>query len=135
MDGDVSASGFGADQLQLMVVAVDQYHLGPDMNGVTGVSVVEHRADHGASGLHDGSVDPLAGGDRAGSRRADTAAWPEADHIVRTPDGCNSIVDPGRDWDERPPQGVAQRLGVRLTAQVAGQYRSHGEHALDDGAP
>jgi hypothetical protein len=46
VDGDAASGGFGADQAELVLGAVDQDHPGPLVLPVAGVGLVERGGDH-----------------------------------------------------------------------------------------
>jgi hypothetical protein len=46
VDGGGAEGGLGADQVQLVLGAVDQDDPGPQLAGVAGLGLVEHGGDH-----------------------------------------------------------------------------------------
>ena len=70
MDARVPAGGLGADEVQLVLGAVDQDDPGPQVAGVAGLGLVERGGDHVRGILADGPGEPLGQGLRPGPERA-----------------------------------------------------------------
>jgi hypothetical protein len=94
VDRDGAAGGLGADQVQLVLGAVDQDDPGPQVAGVAGLGLVERGGDHVGGILADGPGQPLGPGLRPGPERAGAVpAAGRGDHVVRAAFGGLGVVD------------------------------------------
>jgi len=84
VDGDAAPLGFGADQIQLVLGAVDQDHPRPLVVRVAGVSFAERGGDHAGGVVFDRPGQPFRSGFGPGPQRAAAvAAAGRGDDVVR----------------------------------------------------
>jgi hypothetical protein len=91
---DLVDAGFGLDQGELVLGAVDQDHPASAVLRIAGLGVIEDAPDGVLCVVFDRTAQPLAAGDRSGPRNVVAAASARrGDHVVRPAPGRFAVVD------------------------------------------